>query len=272
MRVAFDTRPGSADRPSEDFVAAAPGVVVVLDGLTSPPELGTGCRHGTPWYVAQLGTALLGGAGTRPETPLASVLGDAIAEVAARHGDGCDLTHPGTPSCAVAMLRRSPTGTVEYLVIFDSVVVLDGPAGLSVSTDHRVDGYARDEHRATLTRSIGSPAHRDAVRALVAAQRPHRNRPDGYWVAAANPAAAAHAVTGTVPPGGVTRAALLTDGASCLVDRYGLADWRGLLDLLDREGPGGVLDRVRRAEDGDPVGERWPRYKRSDDATVAYVT
>ena len=43
------------------------------------------------------------------------------------------------------------------------------------------------------------------------------NRTHGYWVAAADPDAAFHAVTGTAAaagPGAVRRAALLSDGAS----------------------------------------------------------
>ncbi|MCP2244933.1 hypothetical protein [Lentzea aerocolonigenes] len=31
-----------------------------------------------------------------------------------------------------------------------------------------------------------------------------------------------------------------------------------------------VMTRVREAESGDPHGSRWPRYKRSDDATAAF--
>jgi hypothetical protein len=269
MRVSFDTRPGFSDRPSEDFVAASPNVVVVLDGLTSPPQLGTGCRHGTPWYVAQLGTRLLAGATTRREESLTAVLADVLDEVAALHTNTCDLRHPGTPSCAVTVLRQADD-EVDYLVIFDSVIVLDGPAGLTVITDSRVDGYAQDEHRRTLAYPVGSAGHQEAVARLVAAQRPHRNQPDGYWVAAATATAAHHAVTGTVEPAGVRRAAVMTDGASCLVDKYGLLDWAGFMTALSNAGPDDVLDRVRRAEDTDPTGARWPRYKRSDDATVAY--
>lgn len=269
MRVSFDSRPGSAQKPTEDFAAAGPRVALVLDGLSAPPELGLGCTHGTPWYVAELGTRLLHGASTRPDDPLPDIVADAIEAVAALHSGSCDLAHPGTPSSSVALLRVGAE-RIDHLSIFDSVILLDGPAGPSVLTDLRVDSYAQREHEATRQFEIGTEEHRLAVSRLVAAQRPWRNRPEGYWVAAATPRSAYEALTGSVPRASVTRAALLSDGASCLVDKYAVTDWPGLLDLLERSGPGEVIAQVRAAEAEDPLGRRWPRYKRGDDSTAMF--
>jgi hypothetical protein len=268
MQVNFDTRPGFADRPNEDFVAASRDIVVVLDGLTSPPQLGTGCLHGTPWYVSQLGTRLLAGA-VDTDLDLRTVLTDAIRQVAALHSGSCDLSHTGTPSCSVALLRCTET-RIDHLSVFDSVIVLDGPAGLSVISDDRVNGYARAEHDVTTTHRIGTPEHASAVAALVAAQRPHRNRTGGYWTAAAISETADNAVIGRADPRDVAQAAVMTDGVACLVDTYHQTDWAGLMTLLATRGPAEVIDHVRRVEDTDSDGARWPRYKRSDDATVAH--
>jgi hypothetical protein len=159
---------------------------------------------------------------------------------------------------------------LEYLLLFDSVIVLDGPSGLTVVTDRRVDAYARNEDLATRVHPIGSPAHQERVQELVAAQRRHRNQPGGYWVAGAKPAAAYEAVTGSQPHDQVDRAALLTDGVSCLVELYAAAEWPELLDSMRQHGPTHVISWLRELEDADPDGSRWPRYKRSDDATAAF--
>ena len=58
---------------------AAPGLAVVLDGLSAPDGTGTGCRHGTPWYVRQLGPRLLTLA-SDPSNSLADALAEAIAK------------------------------------------------------------------------------------------------------------------------------------------------------------------------------------------------
>ena len=268
MDVSFASCPGSVSRSNEDFVAASPSVAVVLDGLSAPPALGTGCRHGTPWFVTQLGTQLLSAATTARDQPLEDLVASTIARVADSHAHTCDLEHPGTPS-SLAILREHAQW-VEYLLLFDSVIVLDGPSGLMAVTDRRVDGIAREEHLATREHPIGSPAHQDRVQALVAAQRRHRNQPGGYWVAGAKPAAAYQAVTGSRPYDQVSRAALLSDGVSCLVGLYAVADWTELLAILQQHGPAHAISRVREVEDADPTGARWPRYKRSDDATAAF--
>jgi hypothetical protein len=267
--VSFATCPGSVRKPNEDFVAASPSVAVVLDGLTAPPALGTGCVHGTRWFVTQLGTQLVGAATTAHEEPLQEIVAGAISRVADAHAHTCDLDHPGTPSSSVAILREHDQ-SVDYLVLFDSVIVLDGPSGLTVVTDRRVDEVGKKGYLRTRDHSLGSPAHQDRVQGLVAAQRRHRNQRDGYWVAAGTPTAAYQAVTGSLPRPQVSRAALLSDGASCLVEQYAVVDWTELLAMLRQHGPRHVIWRVREAEDADPAGARWPRYKRSDDATAAF--
>jgi hypothetical protein len=268
VEVSFASRPGSLSKSNEDFVAASPSVAVVLDGLSTPPPLGTGCLHGTPWFVTQLGTQLVSAATTAHDEPLPDLLASAITKVADSHAHTCDLDHPGTPSSSLAVLREQDQ-RVEYLLLFDSVIVLDGPLGLKVVTDRRVDAIARQEDLATREHPIGSPAHEDRVQELVAAQRRHRNEPGGYWVAGAKPAAAYQAITGFQPRDQVSHAALLSDGVSCLVELYEVVDWPELLGIMQQHGPAHVISRVRKVEDADPTGARWPRYKRSDDATAA---
>jgi hypothetical protein len=68
----------------------------------------------------------------------------------------------------------------------------------------------------------------------------------------------------------VRAAALLTDGASDAITRYGAVDWAGALGILRTRGPAELIRMVRSAEDHDPDGQEQPRYKRYDDATAAF--
>lgn len=267
VEIAFDSQAGSPSKPNEDFAAASPAVAVVLDGLSAPAELGTGCRHGTPWYVAELGTTLLRLATTSPHQPLADVLEDAIERVADCHATTCDLAHPGTPSSSVIVVRQVEE-TFEYLVLFDSVLLLETVGGPVVVTDDRVLDFAQEERDATRLHKLGSAEHATAVRALVAGEREHRNQHGGYWVAGSRPLAAGEALSGSMPVKGLTRVAAMTDGVSCFVDMYELGTWSELLDELEKSGPAGLIGQVREAEMTDLDGVRWPRYKLSDDSTV----
>jgi hypothetical protein len=59
--------------------------------------------------------------------------------------------------------------------------------------------------------------------------------------------------------------------ATRLVDRFGLLDWPSFLEILAEQGPDALIERVRAAETSDPEGRRWPRGKRHDDASAAYL-
>lgn len=113
--------------------------------------------------------------------------------------------------------------------------------------------------------------HHDLVRTLQAEQRRHRNEPRGYWIAADDPAAADQAVTRSFPVTGVGAVALMTDGASAIVDRFGLTAWTELPTRFSHDGCAAVLAAVDRAEHSDPMGLRWPRSKVHDDKTVVLV-
>jgi hypothetical protein len=269
MRAAIATQPGSPDAPNEDWAGiTVPGLAVVLDGLSAPDGTGTGCRHGTPWYVNQLGPRLLALA-SDPARSLADALAEAIRQVASLH-PGCDLTHPGTPSATMVLLRAHDQGA-DYLTLGDAVLLLDTTDGLKVVSDARVNQLAGKEREAANRVPTGSALKLRRRAQLTRALRRSRNRPGGYWVAAADPQAASQAVTGTLPGKSLQRAVLLSDGASRLVDPFGLATWEELLALLDENGPDELVRQVRAAEAVDPEGRQWPRTKRTDDATAVYL-
>lgn len=269
MHIAFETASGTTARPNEDWVAAAPNVVVVLDGVTAPRVSEAGCRHDVPWFSRQLGKSLLGN--LVDDVPLADSLADAISHVNALHVDTCDLTSPGVPAAAVAILRARGD-RVEHLVLADTTVAIETRSSLATVNDRRVEDAAPEALARTQQEAIGSAAHRLAVAEMSVAQLARRNAVDGYWVAATDPSAAEHALTGSVPIGEVRRAAVFTDGASRLVDTFSEMDWSHCLDMLQQDGPRGLISRVRQIENTDPEGHRWPRFKVSDDATVAFVT
>ncbi|MFF4991146.1 integrase [Streptosporangium saharense] len=269
MRLSLATEPSSPSRPNEDFVGVTSGAVVLLDGAGTPGGMESGCSHGVAWYARMLGSTLLAEV-TQSAAPLTELLTRSIKTVASLHDFTCDLTHPGTPSATVAMLRRTDD-SLEWLVLADSVIILDtGTAEPTVLTDDRLERIGAP-HRAELDAlPNGTPEHTEALRRYIEVMNGHRNREGGFWTASADPLAAEQSLTGTVPADQVRTAALLSDGASRLTDLFGLATWRQLLDLLANDGPQALITRVRAAEHEDPQGTRWPRPKTHDDATAAF--
>jgi hypothetical protein len=253
MRVAIDTEPARPSHSNLDWAGSTTNTAIVLDGLTEGPE--TGCIHGTGWFVHQLGVRLLLHAADA-NSALTDCLAQAIGQVAELHRDGCDLSHPGSPCTTVAMIRQRGQET-DYLVLSDAAVVLDRPGFDPLAV---IDA----SHRRISDR-LDAQADGDLVR-FIQKQQGYRNTQDGYWVAQNDPAASAHALTGSVS--GAVGAVVASDGAALLCTEFGQMDWRGYLELAYREGPTGLIAATRRAELSDPERTRWFRYKVSDDATA----
>ncbi|MDW3847736.1 hypothetical protein NMK34_14115 [Micromonospora sp. BRA006-A] len=254
MRVTMATDAGHPGRTNEDFAGAVPCGMVLVDGAGGISGAGEVCHHGIAWYATRLGGALLGV--LSEDRSLRDVLAEGIERVTDQHRDTCDVTHPISPFAAVAMLRFSG-GTVEHLVLGDAVALVGRASGGPV--------VAHDPREVVIARSFEErlkdvPEGGDEYRRLFMELRARRNSPGGFWVAKDDPRVVDEAVTGECTADDVTGAALLSNGASRLVDTFGLTDWPGLLRLLDSDGPAEVIRRVREAEAREGVA--------TDDATI----
>lgn len=264
MRTLIATNPGTVGKANEDGVAAVAGFVVVADGATARTD--TGCIHGVAWFAQHLVAATVRHAEEAPDKALA--LG--IQETADAHRETCNLDDIATPGAAIAIVQIDES-EAHFLALGDVSIIIDSIDELKVIVDQRVDQTAVAERAAADALPSGSAEKSEALVAMKQAELAARNVEGGFWVAAADPAAVAHAVTWSGPRSSIRRCAVLTDGAARIVTPFGLVDWRGALDLVAIEGPSGVIDAVRRVERDDSQGERWPRNKISDDATVAYI-
>ncbi len=264
------TMPGDPARPNEDFAGVLGSCAILLDGSGAPGDLPTGCVHGVPWFVRQLGARCLAHmAAGEPNEPLDGILATAITEVSALHQDTCDLQSPGTPSSVLVMARIGPK-TLDWLVLGDvALVVEDTSGGIELITDQRMDKVAVNEYQAMLALPTGTPEHQAARIVYVRAQQPWRNRPGGYPVASTDPGAAVQAVTGSIPAKDAVRAAMVSDGVTRFAE-FGLGTWSDLLEILAAAGPGALFARIRTSESTDPRGKRWPRAKRHDDVGVVF--
>lgn len=243
METSFATDAGTA--VNEDVVVAGEGFVIVLDGATAEPDTDSGCGHGVRWFATHLASGLAQRLTVDDATnqPLTEILRDAIAETGAAHAGTCDLTNLCSPSSTVALVRHCGT-RLDYLVLGDSPIVLGRGDGVAVPIiDDRLAQFDGPWSQLRYARNVDG----------------------GFWIAGNNPDAARHALVGTVPVADLTGVALLTDGATRLVERYGWT-WRDLLATLVKHGPAEVIAATRAAENDTPPG----RFtgKTHDDATA----
>ncbi|WP_405575176.1 integrase [Streptomyces sp. NBC_01167] len=211
------------------------------------------------WYAGCLGGSLLGLLSLKRDRSLAALLAEAIEQVTDHHRDSCDVTDPISPSATVAVLRLSG-GIVEHLVLGDALLVLDRAQGEPLVVSDPREVLISQEFEPALEAAADSNEYQRLLRDL----RAHRNRPGGFWVAKDDPRAADEAITGSCPTAELTGAALLSNGAGRIVDRFRLADWPEVLALLESCGPADIIRRVRQQEARHSLA--------ADDATIAYCT
>ncbi|MFF5179369.1 hypothetical protein ACFY2Q_15225 [Micromonospora sp. NPDC000316] len=254
MRVTMATDAGHPGRSNEDFAGAVASGLVLVDGAGGIAGADEVCKHGVAWYASRLGGALLGALSL--DRSLRDVLAQSIERITDEHRDTCDVAHSISPHAAVAILRCAD-GLVEHLVLGDAVVLV-GRAG-------NVPLVAHDPREVVIARSFearlkGLRGGSDEYRRLLMELRARRNNPGGFWVAKDDPRVVDEAICGSCPADEVTTAALLSNGASRLVDTFGRTDWAGLLRLLESDGPAEVIRLVREVEARDGVA--------ADDATI----
>jgi hypothetical protein len=251
------TAPGDAGIPNEDLYGWLPGqdAVIVLDGVTVRAGIDSGCRHGTPWYVRTLARQALFHLAAPSALPLTTVVATAIGETAGQHDSTCDLDTIGAPSAALAVIRVIGD-MLEWLMLADvTIALLMTDGSITVISDNRV---------AWSVEGI-DPDSENLGELLAVARTAHRNQPGpgAYWVAANDPDAARHAITGRTPVRYVQSVLITTDGAARWVDLFGHS-WEQAFAL----GPQNLIEEVRALEASDPACTRWPRMKDSDDATA----
>lgn len=258
------TRAGSSN--NQDRFLVGDGFAAVLDGATSV----AGDRsHDPGWYAEQLARAI------GETVPRGGALADAVADAIRIVRDTHGLTPETAPTSTVALARWSDD-VVETYVLSDSyVVALRADGAETVHTDDRLDAVGATEratYRARLAAGSGYDVeHRELLVALQAEQARRRNQPSGYWIAGAEPEAAAHGIATIQERSGVAALLLASDGVD--PERHPKSTtWRGLYDEARTVGAARVLQDIHDTEATDPDGRRWPRSKRHDDKTLVTVT
>ncbi|MER5424386.1 protein phosphatase 2C domain-containing protein [Streptosporangium roseum] len=248
LQVTYMTAPAPG-RVNEDYVAAGPSWVAVLDGATAPGGVDSGCVHDVPWLVSLPGSALAYGLATQMAASLPDVLANAIRVTMKAHEHTCDLSNPDSPSSTVAIIRER-AGQLEYLVLCDSPIALQRTDGsLTVVDDDRTDHLPG-----------GRPYPVELVRSL-------RNQPDGFWVASTRPEAAYEGLFGSVDVATVRGVAMFTDGVTRLIEWYGHT-WDDVVTMAASEGPTQLIAKVRNAERTHGTSRSG---KLHDDATAVWV-
>jgi hypothetical protein len=273
------TEPAKPGAENEDRIGWNETAAFVIDGATmlgdpivAPP------RSDAAW-IAEWARQQFE-AGLMPGRSLRDVVRDLCEAARARFLAAADpsVERYRHPSASFQSLRLTDGG-VEIAGLGDCSLFLRDADGTVTRHSGLRAGRSGEQSsaRKALARLGGlnpdGEALRDAVTlAGLRAARARQNTEGGVWTLGIHPEAAAHVriemPVVTVPAIGL----LCSDGFADSVDNYELCTAAELIARAERNGLLPLLAEIRQIErETDPAGLRFPRYKRSDDASAVLV-
>ncbi len=245
--------PGDPAKPNEDSFSHAARAAAVFDGATGLGERLMPGRSDAQW-IAQFGARRFrahaeNGEGGLRESLRAAEIAYASAVLATPDADGLRVLWFG--DCA-ALLRN---GAGEFTILGDIM-------------DMRESERARVTRLAKPGRGPTAAGVREEFLPALRASRNSVNSPGGDWLFAPDIACADHAKEARVAAQADSPILLASDGFLALTSDYGRYSPETLLAAAAERGLAVLGEELRAVEASDPEGLRYPRFKRSDDATA----
>jgi serine/threonine protein phosphatase PrpC len=267
--------PGDPAKPNEDFLVVGKGAALVMDGAT---PLGDGLMPGPSdaAWIAQFGARRLmahldNGDGTRKA--LRSALTDAEKSFKAlrRHPPAEMWQMP----CASMMLAVPADSGVECLWYGDCAALLKRGETAVTVIGETFDKRAAEAMRAKLIAKEKdlSPASGINRPKFIGSLRAIRNRVNSgdYWLFSPDARAASHVSRRVIKAGPGAVLLLATDGFLALASDYDVYSADSLIEAALSKGLAAMGEELRAIEAGDSGGEKFPRFKKSDDATALLI-
>ncbi len=266
------TLPGSA--VNEDAFAHGDAAALVMDGATPLGEALMPGPSDAAW-LAQFGARRLMAHlkdGDAPQLALVHALADAEKSFNALRRR--PVREKWETPAASMMLAVESGADLEFLWFGDCTALLLQAENFQIigdGFDRR--GYEADRARKLAKEKNLAPAPDLNRPEILSALRAGRSRMNSgsHWLFSPEPRAAAHASRQMVKASPGALLLLASDGFLALASDYGAYDAPGLIRAARDKGLAALGEELRKIENADPLGEKFARFKKSDDATALLV-
>jgi hypothetical protein len=265
--------PGDAARPNEDSFSHTGRAAAVFDGTTGLGELLMPGRSDAQW-IAQFGARRFRAHAESGEGSIRDCLRAAAADAeksyrALRKREPIENYEVAYAS---AVMATPDAGGLRVLWFDDCAALLRNGNGefaiIGDTMDKRESERARVVRLAKPGRGPAAAGVRDEFLPALRASRNMVNSPGGDWLFAPDIACADHARELRVTALADSPILLASDGFLALATDYGRYALEALFDATVKRGLAVLGEELRAVEAADPEGLRYPRFKRSDDATA----
>ena len=263
---------GDASKPNEDAFALNEKLAAVFDGATGLGERLMPGRSDAQW-LAQFGARRLA----------------AHAKTGGHLRDWLRASAEEAEKSFTALRKRAPIeryevpfaslialsiedGALEALWFGDCAALIQASGGALTMLGETIEKRARERERAArMGKTPAAAGVREEFLPALRASRNKVNRRD-EWLFAPDAACAAHAEQARVAVSPGTLVLLATDGFLALAADYGRYSLDRLFAAVQSRGLAALGEELRRIEESDPGGAKFPRFKKSDDATALLLS
>jgi serine/threonine protein phosphatase PrpC len=269
--------PGSPERVNEDALGAGKSVAFVLDGVTGLADTPVMPGKSDAAWASHAARDLL--IAHEATTDIQTLVGDVARDITKRF-EAERLRVPSAryelPWTTLSMIRLHD-GRLDVGFVGDSRVLVETADdevhnfGLNPSRSEFETKLAAKMLAARKDEALGTDSIRATVLEDLRRARETVNTGKGYWLLGADAAVGPHVTVASMPLTGPATVLLVTDGFYALVEDYKRYGDRELIATAQTLGLSILGRELRHIEDDDPVGAKYPRMKKSDDATALLV-
>lgn len=185
------------------------------------------------------------------------------------------LDYIDLPSSSISIIRYNHE-YLEYFILGDCCILYKDSDRVQRIYDDRVSRLdKRVIERITEireTKKVSALEARLMCLEDLKRNRQLKNTREGYWVLGFDEEAVCHALTGKLAVHNKINICMITDGFSQYYDTFNLAENEAeFFKKLENEDVKDLLLQMRRVQDMDEFCEKYPRLKKSDDATLVYL-
>lgn len=267
--------PGDALKPNDDAFAHADNAAVVLDGATSLGDPLMPGESDAAW-IAHFGARRLMAHmrdGEAPRDALRYALADAKKSFEGLRRRPVKEKWE-TPLASMMFAHDLPQG-FGALSFGDCAALVKRPGKEIEVIGDAFDSRSAESRRvAKLASEKGLPPASGANRPeYLPSLRAARNRLNSgrHWAFSPDERAADHVEEWLIDAPRGTFVLLATDGFLALASDYGVYDADELVEAALEKGLGALGEELRAVEADDPEGHKFPRFKKSDDATAVLL-
>ncbi len=258
---------GDAAKANDDRCGCGDALAWVIDGATDLGAPGlVGSRGGAAWIAMEADAAFA----AADEGDVRSIC-DAVFVRLARRFDAVRTRDPASrwelPSAAFLVARVAAQGLEIGWLGDCAILIRRGDTVEHIGPLDAMKDVERDHAAGLAEHGLGDVAR---TAPIIDSLRERRERADRF-VLGIEPAMADHIAIATVPALPGDEVLLMSDGFSALIGDYAALSAEVMMTAIGDTGLAPLIGKLREIEHEDADCMRFPRFKRSDDATALWL-